>query len=141
MRTVKALGKTLRVAGGRRAFTFIEILFSMTLSAIVILSFTVHTVGVMKGNHSSSNFTAATNLAQDKIEQIKAQTTWDNVNYCPDSGGPALTATGMPGGNYRRCWVVKDSPFGDGLKQVDVTVSWRDSSSHAVTLSTLVFSR
>ncbi len=120
-------------------FTLIEILVSMALTGFVVLAFTIHIIGVIKGNYTSSNFTAATNLAQDKMEQIKLKTAWENVNYCPDSGDRNLTATGSRGGLYSRCWIVSDSPLGAALKQLEVKVSWHDSAAHTVTLSTLVF--
>ena len=141
MKTVKSKRNSASVTGPQGGFTLIEILVSITLIAIAILGFTLNTVGVIKGNHSSSNFTAATNLAQDKLEQIKAQTAWVNVNYCPESGEQSLTATGVAGGSYKRCWMVRDSPLGNALKQIDVTVSWHDYSTHAVNVSTLIFTQ
>ncbi len=139
MMTVKLTKAPISSKDSQEGFTLIEILFSMALIGIAVLGFTMHMVGIIKGNYTSNNFTAATNLAQDKMEQIRAQTAWDNANYCPDSGEQNLSATGALGGRYRRCWVVRDSPLGNALRQVDVTVSWHDSASHAVTLSTLVF--
>lgn len=141
MKTVKLTMAPISSKDSQEGFTLIEILFSMALIGIAVLGFTMQMAGIIKGNYKSSNFTAATNLAQDKMEQIRAQRAWDNANYCPDSGEQNLSATGVPGGYYRRCWVVRDSPLGNALKQVDVTVSWRDSAVHAVTLSTLVFIR
>ena len=128
-----------RVSGGQEGYTFNEVLISIALIGIGILGFSVNTVGVIQGNYTSSNFTIATNLAQEKMEQLKAQAALANVSYCPDSGEKGLTATGASGGIYDRCWTITDSPLGDGLKRIDVTVSWRDSASRAVSVSTLVF--
>ncbi len=141
MKTVKVKENPAAFPGGQGGFTLIEILVALTVIIIAVLGFTLNTIGIIKGNHTSSNFTAATNLAQDKMEQLKERAIWANVNTCPDSGEQGLTATGTPGGHYRRCWVVRDSSFGGALKQVDVTVSWRDSASRSVTLTTLVFTQ
>jgi len=139
MKTVRAIGKRLGLSGGQEGYTFNEVLVSIALIGIGILGFSVNTIGVIQGNYTSSNFTIATNLAQEKMEQLKAQAALANVSHCPDSGEKGLTATGAPGGIYDRCWAIVDSPLGDGLKRIDVTVSWRDSVSRAVTVSTLVF--
>jgi len=139
MEIVRAIRKKLDVCGGQEGYTFNEVLVSIALIGIGILGFSVNTIGVIRGNYTSGNFTIATNLAQDKMEQLKAQATWTDVSNCPDSGEKGLTATGTPGGIYDRCWSIADSPLGDRLKRIDVTVSWRDSGSRTVTVSTLVF--
>jgi hypothetical protein len=138
MKIAKAV-RSLSASGWSEGYTFNEVLVSIALIGIGILGFSVNTVGVIRGNYTSSNFTIATNLAQDKMEQLKAQAALANVSYCPDSGEKGLTSTGGAGGIYDRCWAIVDSPLGDGLKRIDVSVSWRDSVSRAVTVSTLVF--
>ncbi len=141
MKTVKVKKNPAAFSGRHGGFTLIEILVALTVIVIAILGFTLNTVGIIKGNHTSNNFTVATNLAQDKMEQLKERAVWANVNTCPDSGEQTPTATGASSGHYRRCWVIRDSSFGGALKQVDVTVSWRDSAIGSVTLSTLVFTQ
>jgi prepilin-type N-terminal cleavage/methylation domain-containing protein len=139
MRTVRLSRKGVAVPRQQRGFTFIEILISIGLIAVGILGFSLNTMGVIRGNHISGNYTVAANLAQDKLEQLKAEATFANADLCPDSGEQGLAATGVAGGIYNRCWIIKDSPLGDELKQIDVTVSWRDYIPRAVTVSTLVF--
>lgn len=124
---------------GRAGYTFNEVLVAIALIGIGILGFSVNTVGVIQGNYTSSNFTIAVNLAQAKMEQLKAQATLATMSSCPGSGDKGLTAAGAPGGIYDRCWTIDDSPLGAALKRVDVTVSWRDYANRAVTVSTLVF--
>jgi 6-phosphogluconate dehydrogenase len=46
---------------------------------------------------------------------------------------------GVSGGIFDRCWSITASAFGEALKQVDVTVSWRDYEGHELTISTLVY--
>ena len=131
-------------------FTLNEILISIALIAIGVIGFSVNTVGVIQGNFISANVTIATNLAQAKMEELKAQTSFTNTDKYDSTGssnctGSAsgsdnnITATGDSGGIYDRCWRITDSSLGTGLKQMDVTVSWRDYISRSVTLSTLVY--
>ncbi|MBI4525481.1 MAG: prepilin-type N-terminal cleavage/methylation domain-containing protein [Deltaproteobacteria bacterium] len=130
-----------RLSSRDSGFTLNEILVSMALIGIAVLGFALSTGDVIRGNSRSSNVTAGTNLAHDKMEQLKAQTSWANVNNCPDKGELHLKATGEKGGKYARCWIIQDSPLGGSLKQIDVTVSWRDHKHESVTLSTLTFTK
>ena len=123
----------------QEGFTLNEILVSIALIAIGVLGFSVNTIGVIQGNFISGNVTIATNLAQDKLEELKSPATFSNVNNC-SSPPDHLTAAGVPGGIYDRCWIIKDrTDLGTSLKEIDVTVSWRDYISRSVTFSTLVY--
>ena len=122
-------------------FTLIEILVAIGLIAVGILSFSLNTIGVMRGNYISGNYTIATSLAQDKMEELLVQTSFTDVDNCTNPPDQDITATGGTGGIYDRCWeIAAPSPsLGANLKQIDVTVSWRDYLNRTVTLSTLVF--
>ena len=50
-----------------------------------------------------------------------------------------LSASGGTGGRFDRCWRVQPSLLGADLKQLDVTVTWRDFQAGEVTLSALLF--
>ena len=128
------------IVGHEDAFTYSEVLVSIALIAVVVLGFSLNTIGVIQGNRRSADFTIATNLAQDRMEQLKAHPSLGNTDRCPDLGERAISATGASGGIYDRCWTIKDSSLGSGLKEITVTVKWRDSEPRALTLSTLVFS-
>lgn len=120
-------------------FTLNEILVSIALIAIGVIGFSVNTIGVIQGNFISGNVTIATNLAQDKLEELKAPGSFTNIDNC-SSPPDHLTAAGASGGIYDRCWVIKDrADLGTSLKEIDITVSWRDYISRSVTLSTLVY--
>ncbi len=125
----------------KEGFTLIEILVAIGLIAVGILSFSLNTIGVMQGNYISGNYTIATSLAQDKMEELLAQTSFTDVDNCTNPPDQDITATGGTGGINDRCWKIADPnpSLGANLKQIDVTVSWRDYLSRTVTLSTLVF--
>lgn len=120
-------------------FTLNEILASIALISISILGFTLSTMVVIRANYISKNFTTATYLAQDKIEQLKSLATLTDVDNCIDPPEKDISATGSAGGIYGRCWTIKGSPLGAGLRKITVVVSWRDYISRNVTLSSLVF--
>ena len=128
----------------QEGFTLNEILISIALIAIGVIGFSVNTMGVIQGNYISGNVTVATTLAQDMMEQLKAQT----LPTCPTAttancfDGPLNSqgTTASPGNIYNRSWVVTDrADLGTSLKQIDVTVSWRDYLSRSITFSTLVY--
>ena len=108
-------------------FTLNEILVSIALIAIGVLGFSVNTIGVIQGNQISGNVTIATELAQDKMEEIKATGNLSN-------GSDNITATGASGGTFNRAWTIGTSSLNDAtggaagssLKEITVTVSWTE---------------
>jgi prepilin-type N-terminal cleavage/methylation domain-containing protein len=120
-------------------FTLNEILVAMNVIVIAVLGYSLNTVGVIQGNMANDNMTIAINLAQDKMEQLKAQKNMINDDRCPGSGDHAITAIGAANGIFNRCWKIADSLLGPHLKQIDVTVSWRDRESREIIVSTLVY--
>lgn len=146
MAPVKKKRPNPRAATGQEGFSLLETLISIALISVGVLAFALSTNGVIRGNHLSENFTVATHLAQDKLEELKTQTKLGNLDNCAASPlGPTprdlnITATSKAGGIYSRCWVISDAAAGADLKRIDVTVSWQDSLSRSITLSTLVYS-
>jgi Tfp pilus assembly protein PilV len=131
----------LRTVGKcQTGFTFNEVLVAINVIVIAILGYSLSTVGVIRGNLTNDSTTVAVNLAQDKMEQLKAQKKLVNDDRCPSSGDHAITATGTPNGIFDRCWRIVDSPLGPHLKQIDVMVSWRDRERGEIVISTLVYS-
>ncbi|MFQ5539362.1 MAG: prepilin-type N-terminal cleavage/methylation domain-containing protein, partial [Candidatus Binatia bacterium] len=67
----------MRRTGG---FTLIEIIVAIALIAIGILGFSLNTIGIVQGNFVSGNYTIATSLAQDKMEELLGQTSFTDVD-------------------------------------------------------------
>lgn len=136
--------KTLRhiPIKSQKGFTLNEVLIAVALIAIGVLGFSMNTAGVIRGNQVSGSITIATNLAQEKLEELKAQTTFTNVTNAADPNNP-ITATGGGGGigdRFTRTWTIKDSTLGSGLKEISVDVSWTEYLFFRnVVLATLVF--
>jgi Tfp pilus assembly protein PilV len=128
----------LRPALGEKGVSYAEVLMSLALVSVGVLGFSLNTVSVIRGNQRSADYTVAANLAQDKMEQLKAQPALPDIDNCPAAGERGIAATGAPGGVYDRCWTVKNSIVGSGLKEVVVIVSWKESEIRSIKLSTLV---
>lgn len=124
--------------GGSRGFTLNEILVSIALIAIGVLGFSLSTMGIIKGNSISDNVTAATFLAQDKLEEILA-----SGNFANGSGSePNISEIGTSGGRFTRTWDIQASEVGPQLKEIKVTVNWTGYlTTRQVVLATLVFTR
>jgi Tfp pilus assembly protein PilV len=120
-------------------FTFNEILVAMSIVMIAALGYSLNTVSVIRGNAANDHTTVAINLAQDKMEQLKAQKTLINEDRCPGSGDQSIAATGAANGIFARCWAIVDSPLGTRLKQITVNVAWLEREKHQVTVTTLVY--
>jgi prepilin-type N-terminal cleavage/methylation domain-containing protein len=130
----------LKPQGG---FTLIEILIAMTIFSTSFLALAAGATTVMKSNHSSYNNTIATNMAQDKLEQLMAgggaalpvACTAFTVDGCsePASSGASVTFT--------RSWEIKpnDTDLGViGITRINVKIEWTDQNAHSLTLSTAV---
>jgi Tfp pilus assembly protein PilV len=137
VRIVKLRVRQRRVPLHESGFTFNEVLVAINVIVIGVLGYSLTTVGVIRGNRANDNATIAINLAQDKMEQLRAQRKLVNDNRCP--GDRAITATGAPGGIFDRCWRIFDSSFGLHLKQIDVTVAWREPEIREIIVTTLMY--
>src|SRR5262249_13036598 len=90
------------VGSHQKGFTFNEVLVAINVIVIAILGYSLSTVGVIRGNLTNNNITIAINLAQDKMEQLKAQKQLVNDDRCPSAGDRTITATGTPNGIFER---------------------------------------
>lgn len=113
-------------------FTLIEVLVAVAIIAIGVLALAANTISVTQGNRVSANYTIAVNLAQEKMEEVRAQSSFTN-------GTATDTSTGSTGVPFTRTRVIGDSSE-TNLKQIDVTVSWTEYGvSRSVALSTYVY--
>jgi len=120
-------------------FTFNELLVAMNLVVVAVLAFSLSSIEVLRRQTVSGNSTVAIHLAQDKLEELQARKNLADGDLCPSGGDRGISAKiGIPG-NFDRCWRIASSVLGTELKQIDVTVSWRDPVANQVTLSTLIY--
>jgi len=131
----------LRAAGklDQRGYSFNELLAAMTIVLIAVLASSLNSASTFRQQAVNVNATVALQLAQDKLEELQARRDPIDENRCPGAGDVGLSASGAPGGLFDRCWRVQPSALGANLKQIDVTVTWRDLQPAEVTLSALLF--
>jgi prepilin-type N-terminal cleavage/methylation domain-containing protein len=122
----------------QQGFTFNEILVTMVIAGIGVLCYTASTLSVIHGNRTSYNWTAAVNLAQDKMEELRGRAVLTNENLCP-AAESGINVRGVAPGIFARCWKIFDSAIGTNLKQIEVAVAWREVKAQSVTLVTLVY--
>ena len=126
----------MQVAGRRRhrGFTLIEVLISMTIFSIAILGLAIGAGSVMRANQMSYFSTIAISLAQDKLEELKANpATLASCSTNCDSTVP--THDGVA---FTRTWVVTNGSPVTGVSRVDVQVDWTDHIAHTVSISSAV---
>lgn len=133
------IGLRSGVKFNQSGFTFNELLAAIAIGVTAVMCYSLNTASMFRHQVVNSNATIALQLAQDKIEELQARHNPADENRCPGAGEVGLSASGATGGPFNRCWRIEPSPLGANLKQVDVTVSWRDLQPSEVTLSVLVF--
>ncbi len=122
----------------RNGFTLVEVLAALALFGIVSAGLALNSVAAVRHNRVSHALSAATALAQDQIEQLRALDPNTNppalaAGTHSDAANP-ITALGTPGGRFMRQWsVTRDSPI-TGTATVVVTVSWTDGTPRSVLL-------
>jgi len=126
--------------GWQAGFTFNELLVAMNIVAVAVLGHSLSSVDVFRHQTIGDNSTVAIHLAQDKIEELQSRKSLADGDLCPSGGDRGISATAKAPGIFDRCWRVATSALGGDLKQIEVTVSWRDHSDHQVRLSTIRYS-
>ncbi len=118
---------------GIAGFTLIEILVAMVVFAIASLGLAMGVTSVIQSNQRNYLASIATNLAQDKLEELKAMSP-ASVTFCDTDCDTSVPTT--DGVEFTRTWdVINDDPT-PGVKRIDVTVQWTDYMIHNVTIST-----
>ncbi|MBW1698735.1 MAG: prepilin-type N-terminal cleavage/methylation domain-containing protein [Deltaproteobacteria bacterium] len=121
-----------------KGFTLIEALLAMIILSIALLGMVWLQASIMGYNQYAGQVTAATTLAQDRIEEIK------NATYTSISGGTITESNidegGNPGGIFDRQTVIDDTSLSN-MKTITVTVSWLwRNKPRSVSLNTIISS-
>jgi prepilin-type N-terminal cleavage/methylation domain-containing protein len=112
-----------RSGGG---YSLVEVLVSLAIFSIASLGLSSAVTNTLRSGTLSEHFTAATILAQDKLEVLSAP-------------GVALSdGNDSPHSGFDRSWTITpDSPEA-GVSRIEVTVTWTDYGPHTVMLTTVV---
>lgn len=118
-------------------FTLIEVLVAMTIFSVAILGLAMGTTSAIRANQINLYMTTATNLAQDKLEELKGQPAAGLANGTDNKSVTGVLAT------FTRSWSVNlggsnNCPSVADFKCITVTVSWTDYKLRNVTISSAV---
>jgi len=110
----------------QKGFSLVEAMVAAALLSIISLGAALGADRAVRQNVYSRSLAAATTLAHDKIEQLQSKVSTDaqltSVNHVDDAN--PLNPDGTTGGLYTRAWTVTNNMPANGLKTVQVTVTW-----------------
>jgi prepilin-type N-terminal cleavage/methylation domain-containing protein len=119
-------------------FTLIEILIAITIFCFAVLGLAIGTVSVIRTNQTSHLRASAVNLAQARLEELRAMTsTAFSGLSCPSSTPCSDNATASGVTFTRQWWITANSPV-VGVNRIDVTVNWSDYASQTLTFTASV---
>jgi type IV pilus assembly protein PilV len=117
------------VAG--RGFTVIELLLAIVIFSVGLLGTAALTVSVIQKNKLSNDLIAATTLARDKLEDIRANGYAGAVSETKD-------ACAAPFSEYRRAVTVNSDTPAARMKEITVTVYWGLADADHVEIKTIL---
>jgi type IV pilus assembly protein PilV len=120
------------------AFTLVEILVALTIFSLAVLGLAIGTVSVIRTNQTSHLRASAVNLAQARLEELRAMTsTAFSGLSCPSSTPCSDTAVASGVTFTRQWWITNNSPVA-GVNRIDVKVNWSDYASQTLTFTASV---
>lgn len=99
----------------QRGITLLEVLVAMIILGFALLVLLNMAMVALDGNDWSNKTTAATQLMQEKLEQLRTTKDAGMVSGSDTTGG------------FTRRWTVADA--GSHLRKIEVEVEWQDINS------------
>jgi len=113
-------------AWGKAGYSLVEILVALAVFSLSVPGIAAGVSLAVRASQTSEHFTQATVLAQDKLEELRAQF------------GSRSSGEDTPRPGFSRAWfIASDSPE-TGVMRIDVAISWTDYQPHSLTLATVV---
>lgn len=128
-RHCRARGKDMKKALQRNeynrqgGFTLLEVIIAISILTVGLLAVGAMQISAIYGNSLAGRITAATSMAEDKLEGLLSleYTLTSTHEYLAEGEHPGGTASG-----YTTSWtVVNNSPV-PNTKEITVTVTWQD---------------
>lgn len=118
--------KKFKKALDSRGMTMIEVMVAMLVLTVALLMLLNMGMVALGGNDWANKATLASQMAQEKLEQLRA------------SGVESLVSGSDTGRGLSRTWHV--SNVGNHLRRAEVTVQWRDlkGEDHSSSLASLI---
>jgi len=119
-------------------FTLVEILIAITIFCFAVLGLAIGTVSVIRTNQNSHLRASAVNLAQARLEELRAMTSAAfSALSCPTST-PCSDNAVASGVTFTRQWSITTNSPVAGVNRIDVTVNWSDYANQTLTFTASV---
>jgi prepilin-type N-terminal cleavage/methylation domain-containing protein len=119
-------------------FTLVEILIAVTIFCFAVLGLAISTVSVIRTNQTSHLRASAVNLAQARLEELRAMTSAAFSGLSCPSSTPCSDSAVASGVTFtRQWWIITNSPVA-GVNRIDVSVNWTDYASQTLTVTASV---
>lgn len=116
-------------------FSLIEILVAISIFTFAVLGLAAGTVSVTRTNQNSHLNGSAINLAQAKLEDLRAMTTTAFSGLSCTSSTPCSDSAVASNTTFnRQWWITTNSPV-PGVNRIDVNIAWTDYTSHSLTFT------
>ena len=118
--------------GTNHGHTLIEVLAALGIFSFSVLGLAVGTTVVIRTNNSSHLNTSAINLAQGKLEDLKAMTSaaFSGLS-CPLYTSAGCSDSQVASGTtFSRSWKFTANSPVTGVNKIDVMIDWTDYTSH-----------
>jgi len=119
-------------------FTLVEILIAITIFCFAVLGLAIGTVSVIRSNQNSHLRASAVNLAQARLEELRAMTSAAfSALSCPSST-PCTDNAVASGVTFTRQWSITTNSPVAGVNRIDVSVNWSDYANQTLTFTASV---
>jgi type IV pilus assembly protein PilV len=135
----KTRDNTIDLLKDKGGFTLIELLIAMLILMIGLIAIAGMISTAMLGNASAKWSTAATTLAEEKMEELKSRgfSGLTNTNGWDSDPDNPITLTGA--GRFERQWRITTPQNMTDIRLVEVKVNWRDrGATREVNLATYI---
>lgn len=121
-------------------FSLIEVLVAITIFTFAVLGLAIGSVSIIRTNQNSHLNASAINLAQAKLEDLRAMTTTAFATLvCPTYATAGCKDNPVASGvTYTRSWQITANSPVTGVNKIDVKIDWQDYTTRSLTFTASV---